>query len=598
MAIHPSGGGGSSGGGTAAGDKYLVGDALTNDSIRMIATNGMFQLQKRVDGIWVTLIESAPAQTVISESVKTGVGSLHLGAVHSIGSAGENVIFKNENTATSWFPVWQGITPDGVTVTPPASRIYQAKIASQPVGATAASSGQIDYAFQTTFAVNTSVFAVKIVAAETYVGKGYWKATYISGKEVSTFAIDINSAPGTVIDIPFKYPLDARAGAIVNVEIKKADGTIFKVRASSTQPTQPWRELTVRLFSDSGLPVDYVVTSEYGAGAKALWNGIHVISNAAIPANTTFSWGTTGATWKPDLAGNTIVWRGAWAVSTAYATGDMVSDAATGTRLWIANVAHTSATSPNNLTGTDIGKWSQRVYGSPAVQMIPPKVFRFPSPGTSTWIPDPGMVYAIAEVQAGGGAAGSVVAGPGLGWVGACGSGGSYVKVMITKAQAGASQPITIGSGGVVSAIGGSGGDGGVSSVGSLAVAYGGKGGLSTSNVSVAVQGGAGVPLFPTVGAATLIELEHTQSMTEEIAQAPANGTGQLQVASGGNSRMGKGGIGPHGSAALWTSLTATASAPTAYGAGGGGTSGYGNSGVRMGQPGIGGIVIITEYFQ
>lgn len=372
MAIHYGGGSGG-GSGASASDKYLVGDALTDDSIRMIATNGMFQLQKRVDGVWITLIESDVAQTVISDSVKTGVGSLHLGDVHSVGSAAENVIFKNENTGVSWFPVWQGITTDGVTVTGPSSRIYQAKIASQPVGATAAASGQIDYSFQTTFASNTSVFAVKIVAAETYTGKGFWSASYTNGKEISYFPFEMNCVAGTIIDIPFKYPLDARSGAVVNVQITKADGSFLKVRASSTQPTQPWRELAVRVFSDSGIPVDYNTSYEYQAGSKAVWSGINVVANASIPVGTAFSWGTSGATWKPDLAGTSLLWRGVWASTTNYAVNDFVATSSTSVLLFACGVAITSSVGSPITAGVDQPKWTQRVYGGANVFSQPAK---------------------------------------------------------------------------------------------------------------------------------------------------------------------------------------------------------------------------------
>jgi hypothetical protein len=361
MAIH-YGGGGSGGSGISPSDKYLVGDALTDGSIRITAHEDKFKVQKRVDGVWVSLITSDVDQTLVSESVMTGVGSLHLGAIHSIGSAGENVILKNEETGVNWFPVWQGVSTDGVTVVQPASRIYQAKIASQPVGATAASSGQIDYSFQTTFASNTSVFGVKIVSAETYTGKARWVASYTDGKEISSFTFDVNCIPGDIIDVPFKYPLDARTGAVVNVKITKEDASFFKVRASSSQPTQPWRELTVRVFSDSNVPVDYNTSYEYPAGAKSVWFGINVIANGAIPAGTAFAWGTTGATWKPEPTGP-LNFRGVYANSTAYAVNDLVAIGSANIGLYICETAHTSAASSGGPVGTDASSWTQRLYG-------------------------------------------------------------------------------------------------------------------------------------------------------------------------------------------------------------------------------------------
>ncbi len=599
-----TGGGGGSGSSISPSDKYLVGDALTDGSIRMIGTNDSFQVQKRVSGAWVTMIDSDVPQTTINDSVKTGVGSLHLGDVHSIGSAAENVIFKNENTGVSWFPVWQGVTTDGVTVTAPASRIYQAKIASQPVGATAASSGQIDYSFQTTFAANTSVFAVKIVAAEAYTGKAYWSASYTSGKEISYFSFDVTCVAGTIIDIPFKYPLDARNGAVVNVRITKVDGSFLKVRASSTQPAQPWRELTVRLFSDSGLPIDYNAANEYGIGTKSLWHGQQVIANAVIPAGTAFAWGTTGATWKPDLSGSMLNWRGVWASATNYAVNDLIAPTSTDMRVFACSTAITSSVSnPTTLTGADVGSWQQHMFGGAPIQYVPPKVTRFT--GNGTWTPAPGMKYAIAEVQGGGASSGTsnVTVGTSVNcWACGAGGAGSYAKVMITAAQAGTSQTVTVGVDAqpFTTATTQAGRTGNTSSIGTLVSCVGGVSGTATGEVSaVARIAPGGRAAAPTVSGCTLLYSLQGQSSEGSCAISASVATyGTLQAGSGGSSPLGNGGKGQLTCNAIDT-VTTGFQTPDGYGSGASGKAGYGNTGVQyVGFAGQQGIVIITEYFQ
>jgi hypothetical protein len=68
-----------------------------------------------------------------------------------------------------------------------------------------------------------------------------------------------------------------------------------------------------------------LLANAYAAADVAIIYGIPVEANAAIPANTAFKWGTTGATWKPVLnAGEGLVWKGVWAKGNAGLVGDLV----------------------------------------------------------------------------------------------------------------------------------------------------------------------------------------------------------------------------------------------------------------------------------
>jgi hypothetical protein len=225
-----------------------------------------------------------------------------------------------------------------------------------------------------------------------------------------------------------------------------------------------------------------------------------------------------------------------------------------------------------------------------------PIVTRFTSNGT--WTPTQGMKYAIAEVQGGGGGGGAITA-PGSGsWSTGGGSGGSYAKALIPASAAGTSQAITVGAAGLVPGSTGTGGVGGQSSIGALVAAPGGLGGAQITNATVALSAGGGPPADSTIsGTCVTLELAIGQSAASAISQAYQNGTNQLQAAAGGASKMGRPGIAACGQAGNWTSLLASTPETNAYGAGGSGTAGYGNTGLRQGTNGIQGIVIITEYF-
>ncbi len=227
------------------------------------------------------------------------------------------------------------------------------------------------------------------------------------------------------------------------------------------------------------------------------------------------------------------------------------------------------------------------------VQDKQPLVTQFTTSGT--WTPKLGMKYAIAEVQAGGGGGGAVNA-PGSGvWVAAGGSGGMYLKAMITGQQAGTSQTITIGAGGALLGAEGTGNTGGNSSVGSLVIALGGLGGGFATNASIATANGGLLPAGGgTISGCTLIERSYGQPAGVSWS---SGATGILIANKGGSSKFGLGGENNSAPGPNSTAVSSVAKDAAHYGAGGGSTSGYGNSSLRTGSAGSLGIVIITEYF-
>lgn len=93
----------------------------------------------------------------------------------------------------------------------------------------------------------------------------------------------------------------------------------------------------------------YVTTNAYASGDVCTLGNIQIKANAVIPASTAFSWGTSGATWSPVLPTDTAAtytWRGIYAVSTAYAAGDLVvTGAASQAKFFWVTTAFTSSAS-------------------------------------------------------------------------------------------------------------------------------------------------------------------------------------------------------------------------------------------------------------
>jgi len=209
--------------------------------------------------------------------------------------------------------------------------------------------------------------------------------------------------------------------------------------------------------------------------------------------------------------------------------------------------------------------------------------------GGGTYTPTSGMVYCIIEGVAGGGGGGGAASDIASGSsVGGGGGGGQYGRVVLTAAQIGASQIVTIGAGGTAGAnIGGTGGTGGTTSVGTLLVLTGGMGGLggaSSTKAQIYSSGGNG----GTGGTSS--------AGTSYFSSGSCGGwgtvSGTLYVGRGGDSGSSIFGGGPIG---VSPGAGGTSAAINSGAGGSGACQVFGGGGVEGGTGGSG-IVFITEY--
>ncbi|HHK8874959.1 TPA: hypothetical protein ACQZB3_000539 [Escherichia coli] len=201
------------------------------------------------------------------------------------------------------------------------------------------------------------------------------------------------------------------------------------------------------------------------------------------------------------------------------------------------------------------------------------------------YTPSPGMSFAIVDGIAGGGAGGGTPAtSSSQVSVGTGGNSGVAARVLLTAAQIGTSQALTVGAAGagVSGAAGSAGGD---SIFGTLFTLKGGLGGYSsavTANTVVyADAAGAAQPSAPTIATGTVLEL----------CPSWIGGFGKMYSSTaiggfGANSRQGSGGR-ASGSAA---------NAATGNGAGGGGAGATVSTAAQAGGNGTPGSFTIYEY--
>lgn len=192
--------------------------------------NGVLIQEQDETGSWVT------------QSISTGTGSLHIGDLHSNGSAGENVLWLNTQSNICWFPSWQGINKSDATSYDLTTRKHSNMLTSEPVGAVA-TIGTVPYLDTFTAPAAVAFFRIDIVPAESYTGRLTWESRFMPADiEVAAFMFDVALVAGTQYTVYLKYPLYVNAGQQVKVNIKKTDGTTLSVRPSNTQSTKPWRK--------------------------------------------------------------------------------------------------------------------------------------------------------------------------------------------------------------------------------------------------------------------------------------------------------------------------------------------------------------------
>lgn len=111
-----------------------------------------------------------------------------------------------------------------------------------------------------------------------------------------------------------------------------------------------------------------------------------------------------------------------------------------------------------------------------------------------TYTPTTGMLYALAEGVGGGGGGGGVAGTGSAIFIAGGGGSGAYAKRLLTAAQIGTSQAVTIGAGGNGGATGpNNAAAGAATSLGSLLVAAGGAGGAASSVAAVGIGGAGGL---------------------------------------------------------------------------------------------------------
>ena len=207
---------------------------------------------------------------------------------------------------------------------------------------------------------------------------------------------------------------------------------------------------------------------------------------------------------------------------------------------------------------------------------------------SGTYTPTTGMSYCIVECVGGGGGGGSSVVSPAnsYGCCGGAGGGGGYCRKVFSAASIGASQTITIGTGG------GSATNGSSTLFGSYLTADGGTAGASGVNQQNSNTGGPG-------GGSTGGDINCTGGDGESSIVLVHAAVGSKNVGilgNGGSTFFGGGAVGPLFYAT--GALAINGNSALTYGGGGSGSGvcTFGGTGSASGGSGSNGLITITEY--
>ena len=214
---------------------------------------------------------------------------------------------------------------------------------------------------------------------------------------------------------------------------------------------------------------------------------------------------------------------------------------------------------------------------------------------SGTYTPTVGMRYVTVKAVGGGGSgSGSNGSAAGTGSVGVAGSGAGTVEVLLTAAQIGVSQAVTIGAGGAAGGAAGAGNVGGNTTLGTLFNANGGNGGgLVSTAANQTVPGIAGGSFSITTG----LELGSTLGDDSLPSYNFGNGTVHiLKSGKSGSSRFGSG-VERQNMPIVAGVLSVIGAQGTGFGTGSTGGQSYGGGAAQGSAAGLGGKMIIQEWF-
>lgn len=253
-----SGGGSGNGKGLPRGYAYKLGE------------DGELELWKGTEKVSI----QSPDGSWFTDSISTGVGSLHLGGnesggmAHSISSTGQNVGFKNEYSQLAdkdklfFFPVWQGCSTDGVTLINPAMLSFGSLNTNTLPNGIIHLNATCLYDFNLVATANSVTYSVEVIANEQYIG-GIRNViiSNVTNAEIYNTSQQVAVTSGSPLKISYKYPLFVRTGDNLQLRLIKDDGTYLRCRSGDANIALPYRKLSARSFSD----IEVAAANGYGS---------------------------------------------------------------------------------------------------------------------------------------------------------------------------------------------------------------------------------------------------------------------------------------------------------------------------------------------
>jgi hypothetical protein len=208
-----------------------------------VSADGKLQLTKH----GAVIMEQDEYGAWIRTSVSTGVGSLHLGEAHSIGSAGSNIATINHHDDMVYYHPWQGFSLDGTDVLALEARYPNPLQRFELGGVVMPHFPAIDTIWEIHNPPDCAVFSYSFALKEGFTGRLCFECHYVDGPEVAQFYLDVVWPSNTTCVLPIKYPLWFSNTMKYALKVTDAS-TGLPLKALQGATGGVWRSVSARTF--------------------------------------------------------------------------------------------------------------------------------------------------------------------------------------------------------------------------------------------------------------------------------------------------------------------------------------------------------------
>jgi hypothetical protein len=185
----------------------------------------------------------------VSTAISTGTGSVHFKDIHSLGSAGANLVTVNHADEVAYFPAWHGVSLNGATTIPLGARHPGALGTVEVGGPLNINDTPVEMTWVAPAPFDLALFSIEFMPAEDYSGIIQFRVGLDddSQTELEEFYADVHLQAGVLHRLEMRYPLWATGGKMYRWHVvNQQTGAFLRVRPGDHGT--PWRRTISRPY--------------------------------------------------------------------------------------------------------------------------------------------------------------------------------------------------------------------------------------------------------------------------------------------------------------------------------------------------------------